>query len=403
MSRVDAQPIPMRALSLLILGEGWFPQAPGGLPRFVRQLHEGLQNLLNVRTLVLGPSEGGVEGVRFVSDKSASLVERVLAYSAVTRKMAREADVAEVHFALYALLPLLAGALRSVPIVAHFHGPWAAESEAMGDQSLLRVGLKKAVESYVYRRANRAIVHSQAFKRILVERYGVSPWNIDVLAPGVDLQRFSPGDRDAARQRLGLGKATKVVVSVRRLVPRTGVDILLDACSRVRDGGRDDLVLVIGGDGPERAALEARAVELGIASHTRFLGRIDDEELVDIYRIADLCVVPSTALEGFGLVVLEALACPAVSSRSSVFSAGSRAAWRRTSFLPRKGHCFRSWSASASRPRCFRLHRPPGTRAESRSICAASPFVKGPVPPSTSSALRGVSAGCDPISCMPTR
>jgi glycosyltransferase involved in cell wall biosynthesis len=68
-------------------------------------------------------------------------------------------------------------------------------------------------------------------------------------------------------------------------------------------------VLVIGGEGPERAALERRASDLRLGDTVRFTGRLDDGALVDLYRAADVSVVPSVALEGFGLVVLEALAC----------------------------------------------------------------------------------------------
>src|SRR4029077_8245672 len=63
------------------------------------------------------------------------------------------------------------------------------------------------------------------------------------------------------------------------------------------------------GEGPERAPLEALASRLGISSSVRFLGRVDDETLVACYQAANVSVVPTVALEGFGLTVLEALAC----------------------------------------------------------------------------------------------
>jgi phosphatidylinositol alpha-1,6-mannosyltransferase len=70
-----------------------------------------------------------------------------------------------------------------------------------------------------------------------------------------------------------------------------------------------DLVYVIAGDGDDRERLEARARELGLGPETvRFLGYVPDEELPDLYRLADLFVMPS-ATEGFGIVYLEAAAC----------------------------------------------------------------------------------------------
>jgi glycosyltransferase involved in cell wall biosynthesis len=92
---------------------------------------------------------------------------------------------------------------------------------------------------------------------------------------------------------------------VRRLTPRTGVDVLLQAFAHVDD----DTVLLVAGEGPERERLERLAYELGVAGSVRFLGGVSEERLVELYRAADVTVVPSVSLEGFGLVVLESLAC----------------------------------------------------------------------------------------------
>jgi glycosyltransferase involved in cell wall biosynthesis len=303
-------------LSLLVLGEGWFPDSAGGARRFVRELDAALRPLLDVTTIVLGPALDPPPGVRVAGDVRDPLFRRVRSYSRAARDAARDADLVESHFALYAFLPLFARRLRRLPLVVHFHGPWAAESLAMGERSRLRLAAKKAVELSVYRRASEVIVHSHAFKRVLVESYGLRPWNVHVLPPGVDLHRFTVGDRRAARSRLDLPQAGKVVATVRRLVPRMGIDVLLEACTRLDAETAQDLIVLIGGDGPERARLEALARRLGLAAHVRFLGRVSETELADAYRAADVSVVPSTALEGFGLVVLEALACgtPVVAS-----------------------------------------------------------------------------------------
>jgi glycosyltransferase involved in cell wall biosynthesis len=294
--------------SLLMLGDGWAPDSAGGAARVVRELHRSLQPLLDVRTIVLGPLLEGAEGVRAAGDARAPLPLRLVSFAREAAAGARTADVVEAHFALNASLPLLMGSFRRNAFVSHVHGPWAAESRAAGD-GLIRVRAKRAVERCVYHRASRLIVHSQAFKRILVEDYGIRPWDVEVVPPGVDLEQFSWGDRLAARARLGIPASSDVVASVRRLVPRMGIGLLLEACARLDAGRRDRLVILIGGEGPERERLEANAADLGLDRQVRFLGRLTEESLPDVYRAADLCVVPSLALEGFGLVVLEALAC----------------------------------------------------------------------------------------------
>ena len=294
--------------ALLVLGDGWFPDSAGGAARVVRELHRSLEPMLDARTIVLGPASHTLEGVRTAGETADPLVRRLRAFDRAAAEEARSADVVEAHFALNASLPLLRGRFRRKAFVAHFHGPWADESRAAGD-GVASVLVKRTIERSVYRRASRLIVHSLAFKRILVERYGIRPWDVDVVPPGVDLEHFTPGERRAARERLGVPRSSDVVASVRRLVPRMGMGTLLEACAGLGMNRRDELLVLIGGEGPERLRLGELAADLGIRDHVRFLGRVDEDVLRDVYRAADVCVVPSLELEGFGLVVLEALAC----------------------------------------------------------------------------------------------
>ena len=70
-----------------------------------------------------------------------------------------------------------------------------------------------------------------------------------------------------------------------------------------------DVWLAIAGKGALRSVLEQQANELGLQEHVKFLGYVPDEELSVAYQAADLTVVPSQSLEGFGLILLESLAC----------------------------------------------------------------------------------------------
>ena len=215
----------------------------------------------------------------------------------------------DAHFALYALIPLLSRRLRALPLVVHFQGPWADENVAQGDGSTLRQSLRRVLERIVYRRAGRVVVLSSAFGRLLVERYGVSPWRVRVVPPGVDLKRFTPGVRELARGRLGLEERVFVVVCVRRLVPRMGLDLLLDAWAQALTDLPVGAHLLLAGDGPLRCELEEKITNDGLHHSVDLLGRIDEGTLVDLYRAADVGVVPTRSFEGFGLVVIEAAAC----------------------------------------------------------------------------------------------
>ena len=213
--------------------------------------------------------------------------------------------------ALYGLLPVLATRLRSKPLVVHFQGPWAEESRVAGQRSGVTLSIKHVMEAALYRRATRLVTLSEAFKAILVERYRVDPSRVEVIPPGVDLDRFRPGDKLWTGRQLGLSGDSFVAVVVRRLdrdARRMGLDTLLEAWSQVVDAVPGATLLVIG-DGSARGDLQDLARGLNISGSVRFLGRVDDVDLVSAYQSADVSVVPSIALEGFGLVALESLAC----------------------------------------------------------------------------------------------
>jgi glycosyltransferase involved in cell wall biosynthesis len=291
---------------VLMLGMGWFPPSVGGLDRYYRAL---LEQLPEARGVVVGPAERAPATVTAVADSEAALLRRLLRFYIEARRAAAQADLLDAHFALYAAAPLLLGAARRRPAVFHFHGPWAEESRVGHDGARVRHALRKALERSALRRAQAHIVLSGAFRRVLVEQYRVSPWNVHVWPPGVALDVFTPGDRAQARERLGLPEDAFVAVCVRRLVPRMGIDGLLEAWGRTRDELPPGATLLLVGDGPLAETYAERCTEPSLAGRVRLLGRVGDEQLIDAYRAADVAVVPTLAFEGFGLVVLEAAAC----------------------------------------------------------------------------------------------
>jgi glycosyltransferase involved in cell wall biosynthesis len=280
---------------------GW--DRPGGLNRYLRDLTSALHQAgAAPRILVLGPAdESPVPGLDVVAREDASLPSRLAAFVKAAAA-AREVPVVDAHFALYAAVPVLVWPLRSIPLLVHFHGPWAAEARAGGRPR--GETLRAALEGAVYRRADRVVVLSEHFGRLVSDDYGVDPGRVRVIPPGVDLKRFTP-DRDGARGRLGMSPDRLVAFSARRLVPRMGLDVLVAAWR----AAPPHALLVIAGEGAEATALRRAAEEAGLTDRVRLLGRVSETELVDWYRAADVVVLPSLALEGFGLAALEALAC----------------------------------------------------------------------------------------------
>jgi len=130
--------------------------------------------------------------------------------------------------------------------------------------------------------------------------------------PGVDVDRFRPltdAERKDARQRLGLPVDGDLVVGVSRLVPRKGFDVVIEAAKRVLER-HPDVTVAIGGSGRDRRRLEHVARRAGVP--VRFLGRVADDDLPDLYGCADVFAMVcrnrwfGLEQEGFGIVFLEA-------------------------------------------------------------------------------------------------
>ncbi|NEP18765.1 MAG: glycosyltransferase family 4 protein [Leptolyngbya sp. SIO4C1] len=296
---------------IAVLGNNWFPSRPGGLDRYIYELVHTLANAdTEIDLFGIGlPSHSSVASIQLknLANPEASLWQRLLSAYRQSRPIASaKVDAVNIHFALYGLaaLPHLP---KDVPVTCTFHGPWAIESQKEGE-SQLSVWLKKQMEQQVYRRCDRFIVLSKAFGQILHQEYRV-PWDkIHVIPGGVDIQQFQTTlSRQQAREKLGWPQDRFILFTPRRLVHRMGLDKLLDAIAQLK-ANQQDLWLAIAGKGPLRETLEQQALELGLSDAVRFLGFLPDEDLPIAYQAADLTVMPSQSLEGFGLVLLESLA-----------------------------------------------------------------------------------------------
>lgn len=218
----------------------------------------------------------------------------------------RRPSVIATHFALYAFP--VSNIAVDIPRITHFHGPWADESAAEGASSYASRA-KFLLEQFVYRRAAHTIVLSRAFARLAADRYGIPPESITVIPGSVDLKRFNIiNSKHAARAMLGLPQNRRILVSVRRLVHRMGLIALVEAVPDIIHR-YPDMLLVIAGQGPLESSLKERVRVLGLGASVRFLGFVPDNDLPMLYRAADINVVPTSQLEGFGLVAAEALAC----------------------------------------------------------------------------------------------
>jgi teichuronic acid biosynthesis glycosyltransferase TuaC len=135
---------------------------------------------------------------------------------------------------------------------------------------------------------------------------GVKERRLRYIPNGVDLESFQSDDRDAGRRALGLPAVGRLIVSIGELLAVKGNGVLIDAFRRVRER-RQDVTLVIAGEGPLRSELEAQIRSCGLGEHARLLGRVPFGQVPGLLAAADVVALPSMN-EGMPLTALEALA-----------------------------------------------------------------------------------------------
>lgn len=297
----------------LELGMGSLADQAGGLNRYYFGLVSALAKAgWDVQGLVVSDTPGPVaEADRLIIQRAAArnapLLRRWRGVRSHFKQLMEDSppDVCSSHFALYAYP--VAKRLAGLPHVVQFQGPWADEMRREGD-GLFANRIRRHIERRVFRTADLFIVLSQAFSKVLQERYAVDASRIRVVPGAIEAERFNPRQtRPEARGVLDWPTDRPILLCVRRLVPRMGLLALLEAMEAVR-AAHPQVLLMIAGRGMLEDALKREIQERGLQQHVRLLGFVPDEHLPLAYRAADLSVVPTESLEGFGLITLESLA-----------------------------------------------------------------------------------------------
>ena len=284
--------------------------------------------LLTARVGDTPPEEvrDGVQVVRYAIDRSSPLRFRASVRRGVRAALARldgpPPDVVHLHQVASGLAALGARRVRRCARLLSFYAPYHLEwlATRLDGRPEGRADLRTRALAAWLRRGDRRFLRG-AHEILVLSRYSAGQvLDLDPHAaerttlapPGIDLQRFRPpaSAQEAAAGAAGLGlpaDGVPLLASVRRLVPRMGLADLLDAAALLRTRGVRARV-AIAGEGPQRAALEARARAAGLSDDVRLLGRVPDEHLPGLYRAAAAFVLPTRSLEGFGMATAEALA-----------------------------------------------------------------------------------------------
>ena len=284
-----------------------FPPKLGGIQSYLWELWRRLDPA--TFTVLTTPYDGADAWDAEQPFRVVRTSERVLL---PTASLARRIDAlaAEVGAALVVLDPALPvgwlGPRLSRPYGLVLHGAEVTVPGRLpGARSLLGRVLRGASE----------VVAAGGYPAAEGERAAGRPLPVTVVPPGVDVDRFVPLDAEArakARALFDLPPDARVVVSISRLVPRKGMDVLIEAAARLAPD-RPDLVVVIGGSGRDRGRLDRLVARTG--APVRLVGRVPDADMPALYGGADVSAMlcrnrwGGLEQEGFGIVFLEAAAC----------------------------------------------------------------------------------------------
>jgi len=244
------------------------------------------------------------DGYRVVRRRGRHLVFLDAPLQELARRGGRRDGLLEVWNGLPFFAPLWARGRRAT-FVHHVHADMWRQVMSPG---LARLGevleLRVAPRAY---QGTRILTPSPSSRQLIIDRLGLPAANVTAVANGIH-QRFRPG---------GTRSPHPLVVAVGRLVPHKRFDMLVRAAHETR---REvpDLELLIAGEGYERRRIEQVIDELGAEGWVHLLGRVSDEDLVELYRRAWVLGAASS-IEGWGMTVTEAAACgtPAVATRSA--------------------------------------------------------------------------------------
>jgi glycosyltransferase involved in cell wall biosynthesis len=231
---------------------------------------------------------------------------------------------------MWAYLRAIARAMRQGPFDMVFCGHINLLPLARAVATLLRAPLSLAIHGIeAWKPSARAITRwtsgsadfITAVSGVTLERFrSWAPYpdaKCAVLPNAIHFDRFSMGPKNAELERRYDVAGRRVVMTFGRLAGYKrykGFDRMLESLGSMIERA-PDLVYIIAGDGADRQRLERKARVLGVAGHVRFAGMVAEHEKADHYRLADVYAMPSRG-EGFGFVLLEAMACgiPAIGS-----------------------------------------------------------------------------------------
>jgi glycosyltransferase involved in cell wall biosynthesis len=326
----------------------------GGVERRILETVKRLQTQADI-TIYCGTKAGfktatTIAGAKLVpmhsTDKVFPLDNYYFNRSLIRQASEIEADVYEAHAVSGYGFPKQLGKLGiKKPFIHTVHGVLADEYEQarragyptlkarVGNSFMARLS---KLEKQTANEATLVVTISKYSLEKLQSCYGVDVGKVRMVPNGVDLERFKPTNKAAARQQFGLGNEPTVLF-VGSLISRKGLPFLVTAAKRVAKE-RPNVKFVLVGEGPLRMQLQVSIDAAGLTHNFVFLGNLKEQALPVVYNSADVFVLPSIQ-EGQGIVLLEAQASGVPVAGFGVGGVGEAVREGETGLLAKVGDC----------------------------------------------------------------
>ena len=322
---------PQNKLTILSLQYYCYPDEVGGAwgltyeinKRLVERGHKVFQ--ITCKSLKSQPSRELIDGIQY---QRVSLHEskRIFSLWNAVRKQIKtilkqeSLQLIHIHNPLIGLIVLLQPGLWKIPKVYHFHSSWFDEERintvgtAQAPVRLkFRLELIRVIEWICFKFSGTILFLSEYSKSRFKEYYFLSKPDFLIIPGGVDLKEFHPlkleENREEICERLNLEKNRPLLLTVRRLEERMGLENLIIAVEILaKKYPKKVFQLAIVGKGKLKQRLEKMISEKNLSDIVKLTGLVPREILPQYFRVADLFVLPTIAIEGFGLVTAESFA-----------------------------------------------------------------------------------------------
>jgi glycosyltransferase involved in cell wall biosynthesis len=265
-----------------------------------------------------------VDGVEFDRIPNALSKNPIRLWFAIRKRIKKyliedEPWIAHVHNPLVGAFAIAIKKYRKIPKIYHFHSSWydeekinLTETNEVAINLYVRLKIIRWLEWVCYHYSKSILFLSDYTRKRFLNYFPFRKPRMRIIPGGTDIEKFCPSENtneiNEIRKKLGIPNGYKFLLTVRRLEARMGLDNLITAIAEIVNQSPElKFKLVIAGKGSLEGRLKSQVMLTGLDNHIHFSGFVPDEFLPKYYAAADIFIMPTEFIEGFGIATVEAL------------------------------------------------------------------------------------------------